>query len=639
MIRKKLTTYFIAGGFLLVAALGIGLTVKRYEETRQSAYAEAVSAPVPSVRAVTARKGPIQEWIIGEGIARTVRREFLNFGQSGKVVLIGQDTGGQPLREGSRVSGPQEGERFGQVLAQIDRRELIATVDVLKSELDQSRQNVLIAEASVFQAETEYALAQADLERVTRLSEAGTTISLYEEELAQARQAGEAGKAALAQAESDLKLAKAELERTRQLQQRGVQRKVYEEGVTQARQQVAAADSALAQARNEYALAEKNIAKAERLLKDGVLSQREYDQERTAFLNAQEAVNNADATVQTARSQENNAAHQLERATIELSVVELEAAQSRYRNAEAAVNTAKANLETMRSQVKAAQTRLEQAKIDVPVVEYETARAKLLTAEAAVKTTAAQLEAAQSQVEGAAARLRQAQVGLEQATLFAPFDGVITYLNVKIGDYASAMAMDKSTEQAMSESAHIVLIDPTHYEVTVKLPVYLGSVVTPGMAAVLHPEYGVDHFTGDQPPDQEKLETFGLVDGTVYSVSPSISPGERSILVRIRTGSGSELLQDGMLIACYITVQEAPDAVLIPLNSILYRENNAHVFVVDPDTGAVTRRQIVDGLANTREAQVVAGIEEGELVVTDGRHRLVDGMQVAVISEEGGPAL
>ena len=99
-----------------------------------------------TVNVFVAHRGPILRWVLGEGMAHPVRREFLNFGQAGKVAFIASDTDDGELREGSFVHGPRPGEQFGQLLAQLDTRELTANVEMLQAELAQVRSNTTFAQ-------------------------------------------------------------------------------------------------------------------------------------------------------------------------------------------------------------------------------------------------------------------------------------------------------------------------------------------------------------------------------------------------------------------------------------------------------------------------------------------------------------
>lgn len=634
--------------FWIVLVIIIGIAViasRRIEQAEQAKSLTPVERPPLPVRAVKAHRDSVRSFVFGEGTARTVRREFLSFEASGKVIFIGKDVDSGELREGSRVYGPQQGEQFGQLLAQLDQREILALINMEKAALEQARQNITIGHAAVTQAENQYDLAKSDFERFIQRSEAGTTIALHEETLTQAEENAVAAEAAVDRAESDFKLAKAELERTKKLSKSGATLKSFEAALSQAQQNVNSAEAAVERAENNYSLAKTNFDKAEKLHKDGIIAKTKYDEANTQYLNAEAALKTAKANFQAAKSQTGSAANELEKAKINVPVAELATAQARYRSAEAAIKTAKANLQAAQSRVNTSTTQLNQAKIDVPFVEYEVAKAKYLNAEVALETAVANLQTAQSQVEASLARLDQAELNLERTSIFAPFDGVVTCLNIKLGDYVTPQSTNKSSEYTMMETAPIVLINPSEYEITLNLPAFVGTGVKPEQSAfiissaVAFPEERETFETeGQEFPDKPELnkpiEVIPMAKGKVYSVSPSISPGARSIQIKIRTTEGVEYLQDGMFVTARIIVEEKSDAIVIPANSLIYRKDEAYVFVVDPKTSIVTKRSVVGGIGDIRKQEVVEGVVEGELVVTEGRHRLVEGTKVKILNLE-----
>ena len=95
---------------LVVAAIAVGVvTNMRVNQARLAqATLPAERLPLP-VRVVDVQRDTVRAFVSGEGMARAVRREFLNFGTSGKVVLIGESSGGGELREAESADLAQRG--------------------------------------------------------------------------------------------------------------------------------------------------------------------------------------------------------------------------------------------------------------------------------------------------------------------------------------------------------------------------------------------------------------------------------------------------------------------------------------------------------------------------------------------------
>ncbi len=119
--------------------------------------------------------------------------------------------------------------------------------------------------------------------------------------------------------------------------------------------------------------------------------------------------------------------------------------------------------------------------------------------------------------------------------------------------------------------------------------------------------------------------------GTVISVSPSVSPGERSIRVTIRIERGTNNLQDGEQISAWIATKEKENATVAPFNAIVSRDRANYVFVVNEADGTVEQRQIEQGIEGLSKKEIIAGVEPGEKLVTEGKNRLVNGAPVEII--------
>ena len=68
----------------------------------------------------------------------------------------------------------------------------------------------------------------------------------------------------------------------------------------------------------------------------------------------------------------------------------------------------------------------------------------------------------------------------------------------------------------------------------------------------------------------------------------------------------------------------------MPKEAILTKNGRTSVYVYDESTGTVKEKQVTIGLMNDAEAEIVAGLLEGELVVTSGQDRLQNDIKVTV---------
>jgi len=312
------------------------------------------------------------------------------------------------------------------------------------------------------------------------------------------------------------------------------------------------------------------------------------------------------------------------------------------------LNVTGSNLVESRQQVKIARSRINEAKAQLELAEenlkrheklyrvkaiskheLDVARTRVKTARTALNSAKATLEATQSGVKAAQARMKQAQLPMERSSIYAPFDGILTYVNIQKGDYFAPNLVNSGSEEALLKTIPMVVIDPTQFEVTMELPYFDGALVRPGQPAIIMTSADVIPSAADLQPGTPLHN--GAMRGTVFSVSPAISPGGRAIQVKVRTEKGPQGIRDGMFVTCWIIVEEKADAIVVPYDVFVYRKNKPYVFVVDEKKGIVQKRPVVEGIAGLSTGEILEGVQEGELVVNDGRHRLSNGAPVTII--------
>jgi HlyD family secretion protein len=83
---------------------------------------------------------------------------------------------------------------------------------------------------------------------------------------------------------------------------------------------------------------------------------------------------------------------------------------------------------------------------------------------------------------------------------------------------------------------------------------------------------------------------------------------------------------DAYRVDARIVVAEKPDALLLPVGALFRRDGKWTVFVVDG--GRLAARTVEIGLRGARNAEVIAGLSEGEVVVLYPGNELAEGVRV-----------
>jgi hypothetical protein len=125
----------------------------------------------------------------------------------------------------------------------------------------------------------------------------------------------------------------------------------------------------------------------------------------------------------------------------------------------------------------------------------------------------------------------------------------------------------------------------------------------------------------------------------VFSVSPAIDPGARSILVTVRVDENAERIHDGDYVSAFIMVERNDTGLRLPRNALVFEDDKVYAHVVDEASSSATRKQLQIGLGGTEMFSISDGLAAGDLVVTRGRRKLGEGTAIDVVQVESLPDL
>ena len=365
---------------------------------------------------------------------------------------------------------------------------------------------------------------------------------------------------------------------------------------------------------------------------------REGDRVKKGELLARVDPRKYDADITVAAAGQIEAKNQVLNAVASLRQAEESLAQAQTDLEKAKTDASFAQADLKRYEGLVAQGAVEERQVDVKETEYKNAQAKVKATEAAIRSVKAQISAAQTQVEtaeagvnSANAKLTQSNVDSEDTELIAPFDGVITRLNIRQGEYWSPQIVNATSDyQRIVERLPIIIIDPKRFEVNVELPAFQAGEIRPGQRAFIILDRDRSQANSERITGQDLMK-LASAKGRVFSVSPSVSPGQRSVRVTIRIDQGATSLQDGEQVSAWIATEEKEQAIVVPLNTFIFRDRQPYVFVVDEVEGIVEQRAIKQGIQGLAKREILEGVQPGEKLVTEGKNRLVNGAPVEII--------
>ncbi len=348
--------------------------------------------------------------------------------------------------------------------------------------------------------------------------------------------------------------------------------------VSVAQASVASAEAALESAQASYrqllagpsqeelAVQESQVRQAEANLRQ---AQQAYDQVKN--------LPNVGALPQSAQLEQATIAYEVAKAQFELTTrppteAEISAALSQIAQAELNLRQARSNLLT-------AQNTLDQL-LEGPDPE--------------------DLEIARAQVRQAELSRKQARITLENAQLRAPFDGIVSQVNVRQGELYGGGSLPA-----------IVLTDLNSYHMTVLVDEIDVAQVRVGQSV---------RISLDALPDEE-------ITGKVTRISPTADEvgGVVAYEVEIVPDPTDAPLRAGMSATAIITTAQVDNVLLIPNRFIQVDRETGRAFVQKIVNGEPVLQEVELGLRNERTSQVLAGLQDGDtiaLIRTSSEERL-----------------
>lgn len=216
------------------------------------------------------------------------------------------------------------------------------------------------------------------------------------------------------------------------------------------------------------------------------------------------------------------------------------------------------------------------------------------------------LEIAQADAAAARAQLGVAKRALADASVSAPFAGLLARRHVNVGEFVQSGAplFDVVSLDPIDVVFHLAEIDSSR--------VAIGQTVAVEVAPF---------------PDRR-------FEARVAMVSPTIDPATRTLRVKATLPNPDGALRPGLFAHADLGVALRRGVALVPTEAVLQRSGGPVVFVLGAGD-RVQRREVRLGVFHRDGVEVQEGLAAGEAVVTRGHSGLVDGAQVRVAESDG----
>ncbi len=314
---------------------------------------------------------------------------------------------------------------------------------------------------------------------------------------------------------------------------------------------------------------------------------------------------------------------QVDQARAQLQALRTGARDEEIAALEAAVAAAQAQVDQARDQAErtrqlaergvAAQAKLDQDEATLRVAEADlrAQQEQLLIGQSGGRIE--DIEAAEAALRGLEAQLSTAQSNLEDATLKAPFSGIVARRDI-----------DNFTNVQAGQD--VVLLQA--------LSIINLAFDVPGADVIALSNQGdpVLTVTFDNLPGP-------VLDAEIVEFSTQADAATQTYRARVAVDVPDGLLVlPGMVGQIDAVIQGSNTvAILAPITAVAAApDGSAFVWVMDPEAKTVSKRDVSLGRVSGDQVEIKSGLEEGEIIVTAGLNKLQDGMAIRPITKIGG---
>jgi multidrug efflux system membrane fusion protein len=224
----------------------------------------------------------------------------------------------------------------------------------------------------------------------------------------------------------------------------------------------------------------------------------------------------------------------------------------------------------------------------------------------AARALAAQLDAT---VKADQALIDMARTQLDYTSIRSPIDGRAGTRQIDIGNIVR-----------VTDTAAIVTVNQLN-------PIYVNFA----LPADSLPSVRARLKRGDVPVTAQDGNLVDLAAGTLTVIDNQVNAATGTVTYKATFANGDEALWPGQFVNVRVEIDVRRDVLALPVRAVQQGPDGPFVFIVGSN-GVVAKRPVKVGLLSKVTAIVDAGLQPGEMVVTDGQYRIQSGTLVNVLA-------
>lgn len=231
--------------------------------------------------------------------------------------------------------------------------------------------------------------------------------------------------------------------------------------------------------------------------------------------------------------------------------------------------------------------------------------------------------------------------------IFSDTTGEIISINVNVGDYVQKgeilAVVDPSLPGKKYSASNVTstisgTITAQNYQVGDTIST-ANAILTVGDLKDLQIEtYIPERYVSVVSLDLEAVISFEALGGesfpgTVTEISPVIDTTSRTMEITLTLNEPDSRIKAGMFSSIRLVTKMSENTLAVPTNAVTSYYDDSVIFVVDAENH-VERKIVQLGLTSDEIVEITDGINEGDLIVTQGQSSLSNGSTVRIVSAE-----
>ncbi|MFA6808219.1 MAG: efflux RND transporter periplasmic adaptor subunit, partial [Eubacteriales bacterium] len=279
--------------------------------------------------------------------------------------------------------------------------------------------------------------------------------------------------------------------------------------------------------------------------------------------------------------------------------------QASYDQAAAALKIVEANYQMSKEQIENAKLQLTRYKELYEVGAISKADLEKME----LSASDASLQVLEAQMDQARAAYQSAEDMLADMDVKSPIAGIVTAINVDVGDMATSA----------SPTVTIVEMDSVYISVSVS-------------------EKVINHIKNGQEVLVEIAAASKTnVKGQIASLSPAADGMTGQYALKVYIDNKNHEIKPGMFARVEIATASKDGVIAVPTDSIIFRGDKYVAYVIED--GKAVEREVSTGLDNGKTTEMLKGLSVGEILIVSGQNYVTDGTEIKIVTLDGEPVV